>query len=544
LNPLLYFHTIRFLRPIQVFGRLRFRLFKPTPDLSPPPQLREPTSWISPAVRSQRQFGARRFRFLNVEREIRSASDWNNPQWDKLWLYNLHYFDDLTAKDAASRTRWHRSLMQSWITQNPPAEGNGWEPYPISIRVVNWMKWALAGTPLSSDAVHSLALQCRFLSRRLEFHLQGNHLWANAKALVFAGLFFQGYEAAGWLATGLRIVAQQLQEQVLNDGGHFERTPMYHNIVLEDLLDLLNVLQTYPGAIQKLEECSGRWRERAYSMLGWTRTATHPDGQIALVNDSAFDVAAPLTTLTAYAARLGINIEERSEDVVLLADTGYVRVRTGDAWALLDVGAIGPDYLLGHAHADTLSFELSLKDRRVIVDSGTSLYEASPERVRQRSTGAHNTVEIDDCSSSEVWGSFRVARRAYPFGLELLQSNDMILVRCAHDGYERLRGRPVHRREWVFNGPRMTVHDRIEGKYGRAVARFHFHPECALVGADERSGAFSVGATDMFTWRVEQGRCRIVDSTYHPQFGLSVRSKCLEVDLVAAGARTCFEWTT
>ena len=80
--------------------------------------------------------------------------------------------------------------------------------------------------------------------------------------------------------------------------------------------------------------------------------------------------------------------------------------------ALLDVAPVGPDYLPGHAHADTLSFELSLFGQRVLVNSGTSQYEAGPERSRQRGTAAHNTVIVDGHDSSEVWAGFRVARRA------------------------------------------------------------------------------------------------------------------------------------
>ena len=84
-------------------------------------------------------------------------------------------------------------------------------------------------------------MQVRFLRKRLEIHLLGNHLFANAKALVFAGLYFTGNEADEWLGKGLAILEREVPEQVLRDGGHFERSPMHHGIILEDLLDLLNV---------------------------------------------------------------------------------------------------------------------------------------------------------------------------------------------------------------------------------------------------------------------------------------------------------------
>src|SRR5205085_8722772 len=141
------------------------------------------------------------------------------------------------------------SLQQCWIDENPPAVGVGWEPYPTSLRIVNWIKWALAGNRMNDKAIASLAVQVRFLSQNLEQHLLGNHLLANAKALVFAGLFFEGDEAVSWLRTGLRLLAREIPEQVLPDGGHFERSPMYHSAILEDMLDLCNVTQTYPQAL-------------------------------------------------------------------------------------------------------------------------------------------------------------------------------------------------------------------------------------------------------------------------------------------------------
>src|SRR5690606_39267896 len=122
-----------------------------------------------------------------------------------LWLYNLHYFDDLNALDASARMDWHRSLISRWIAHNPPTEGNGWEPYTVSHRVANWIKWDLATARLDEQATESLALQVRWLSQRLEYHLPGSHLLANAKALIFGGLYFEGAEADAWLRLGRRL---------------------------------------------------------------------------------------------------------------------------------------------------------------------------------------------------------------------------------------------------------------------------------------------------------------------------------------------------
>ena len=174
---------------------------------------------------------------MNVSHDLISVSDWNNRQWDKLWLYNFHYFDDLTAVDAEQRIEWHQSIIQRWIDENSIGTGNGWEPYPSSLRIVNWIKWGLAGKKLGYELkdewLNSLTIQVRFLSKNLETHILGNHLFANAKALLFGGLFFDGTEADGWYQKGLEIVERELLEQVLEDGGHFELSTMYHIIFLK-----------------------------------------------------------------------------------------------------------------------------------------------------------------------------------------------------------------------------------------------------------------------------------------------------------------------
>src|SRR5450759_4718040 len=303
------------------------------------------------------------------------------------------------------------------MSENPPGQGNGWEPYPTSLRIVNWVKWSLDGDTHSPEVVHSLAVQARWLRKRLEIHLLGNHLWANAKALVFAGAYFEGVEAASWRDTGLRLLRRELAEQVLPDGGHFERSPMYHAIVLGDVLDLLQLAKRCPGccAVGDVES----WRSAAMRMRRWLRVMTHPDGGIAFFNDSALGIAPDFTALAAYADALGLPPDAVPlAGIEALPDSGYVRLQMGPAVLIADVGEIGPAYLPGHAHADTLSFELSLHGRRVLVNGGTSTYESGDERLRQRGTAAHNTVVVDGQDSSEVWGSFRVARRARPFAVQ------------------------------------------------------------------------------------------------------------------------------
>ncbi len=530
-----YWHTLRYLRPGQFVHRLRFRLTRPSPDLSPAPPLGVcPGRWVRPAERCASMIAPDRFRFLNEEH---SLSDWDDPALPKLWRYNLHYFDDLNAEGAGERHAWHEALMARWIAENPPAAGSGWEPYPTSLRIVNWVKYALAGHALTPAALNSLAAQARWLSRRIEWHLLGNHLFANAKALVFAGCFFSGPEAEDWRRRGLAILDHEYGEQFCSDGGHFERSTMYHALALEDVLDLLNLSRAYGGEFA--EPRAGV----AQAVREWLAAMTHPDGEIGFFNDAAIGIAPNPAALEAYAGRLGLPaLGWVKRPVVDLSDSGYARVEIGPLVALIDKAPLGPDYLPGHGHADTLSFELSLYGQRLLVNSGTSLYGESAERLRQRGTAAHSTVVIDGQNSSEVWSGFRVARRARVRNERIEVQGKGVSVAAEHDGYTRLPGRPVHRREWSFSADRLKVVDTVSGTFASAVAHFHFHPAIRLM-RDVEGFAASLPGGQTVRIRFVGGDPKLIESRWHPEFGLSLAKPELIVHLDRDTLTTTMSWS-
>ncbi len=499
--------------------------------------------WVSPAQRQISLLSPSTFCFLNETHTLDDVG-WDDRGLDKLWRYNLHYFDDLNARDGYLRCDWHVALLKRWVAENYPGFGNGWEPYPTSLRIVNWVKWKLAGNVLPDVCVQSLAMQARWLSKRLEQHLLGNHLFANAKALVFAGVFFAGGEADIYLEQGLSIINRELSEQVLPDGGNFERSTMYHGIFLEDVLDLINIAQVYPGCID-VKVVEG-WRETAGRMLSWMIGMVHPDGQIALFNDAAFYVAPEPAELFVYAERLGLHGAEPVTNVRWQLqhwpESGYIRLNSPGAVALLDVAPVGPDYLPGHAHADTLSFELSLFDQRVVVNGGTSRYGLGPERLRERQTVSHSTVEVAGQSSSEVWGGFRVARRAYPFDFESSQEHELLSVTCSHDGYTRLPNKPIHRREWVMDSSGLLVTDLVVGGEYSAVARYILHPAVQVAEAGENEWLLVLPRGENVHIKVLTGRAKLEPANYAPEFGRVLPTHCLAVSLAEGLARTQLIW--
>lgn len=533
------YRTVRTLKARQIAGRLWMHTRHPKPRLGPAPSLRPRAgSWASPTERIPSLTAPDRARFLNREALIACAGVWNDPVADKLWLYNLHYFDDLIAEGAAHRRTWHETLIGRWIAENPPGYGNGWEPYPVSLRLVNWIKWSLGGAVLEPAWRHSLAVQARWLEQRCEWHLLGNHLWANAKALIFAGLWFDGPEAARWLAKGLRILDRELREQFLADGGHFERSPMYHSILLEDLLDLINIA----GAYNFSNPAVSRWRSTVSTMRSWLKAMCHPDGEISFFNDAAFGIASPTASLDAYAGRLGLaKVPATPQGVVDLAESGYARAAMGEAVLLVDMAPLGPDYLLGHAHADTLSFELSLRGYRLIVNSGTSVYGAGLQRQRERATAAHSTVVVDNSDSSEMWSGFRVGRRASILARDVKEASGALILSAGHDGYRVLPGKPVHFRHWNLFASSLTVRDHVRGGAGRCQAHFHLHPQVRACATGGHSGEILLADDTRLFWR-STSPAEVVPSTWYPQFGIALPSQQIVVQFDDDRAEVEFAW--
>lgn len=469
------------------------------------------------------------FRFLNVSRVFpKGEVDWACSDMPKLWRYNLHYFDYLHDRHRSPRSV--AALVSDWIDKNPIGTEDAWEPYTISLRIVNWVKWYLSAdfTEIPwREWLESLYLQASWLEKHIEYHLLANHYLKNGKALFFAGVYFSGNDSEQWLHKGLKILREEAREQILEDGGHYERSPMYHCIVVEDYLDVLNLLTSNLGLVDLaiIDEL----RMRTVAALDFLNDIVGSDGQIPLFNDSAFGIARDPEALFAYARRIiGYKRPSRPHglDLRSLPATGYYTIRESEDMLIVDCGSIGPDYQPGHAHCDTLSYELYLDGRRVVVDAGVHDYEPSEARSYARSTRAHNTVEVDGKEQSEVWGVFRVARRAKPIKAILKKvDKNRVLFEGAHDGYHRIPGRVTHQRRIEYESNKAwTIIDELQGNGKHQVESFiHLAPDLCL--HREFDGVMDVcdadsGAELAQIVLPDNLQAEIIESSYFPEFGI------------------------
>jgi len=417
-----------------------------------------------------------RFSFLGEERSLGEPPDWNPAGAAQLWQFHLHYFEWAWALVQAPDRMWAREsfarLWRSWRASIEPARGNAWSPYVTSLRV-----WVLCGvfdplvrgTDIELDYLNQIAWHAGYVKSHLELDVGGNHLLKNVKAMIGVGEFLGRPDL---VSTGRRLLEAQLPTQVLADGGHFERSPSYHCQVLGDLIDILGLLTgANAPPVAGLDGAIAAMRRWLGVMIG-------DDGEVALCNDAVPVGERRLIALVPDPPPQG--------PVTVLAASGYVVVRPGEHTQLiLDVGDPCPEDLPAHAHADCLSFELWVGGERWVMDTGTSTYDAGPRRAYERSTAAHNTVEIDGQDQTEVWGVFRAARRARGV-LELVASDDSTVeVVASHDGYRRLTGSPVHRRRWRISSGQVEITDTISGSgTHRVVSRLHvaLAARCSIAG--------------------------------------------------------------
>lgn len=458
----LYWRTVRRLKPSQAVWRARYTLRRRLGLFPRIPLPQEAPAFGEGCLDSLRLFAqcwARhgtpdpgsidtlrqgRITFLNHTVDGSNGLPWRQDALPRLWRYHLHSFEyarrlALENPEAPCPEDGKRALdwIQDWIARNPPGTDVAWDAFPIAARLMNW---ALAAAVFGFDDAsmrRSFQQQTEYLLRSLEYDLLANHLLQNAAGLVVAGNLLGEGEP---LARGMAILEEQTLEQLLPDGGHFERSPMYHCQVLEHLLMAYAAFEARP-------EFLGR---AIITMCDFLDAICHPDGDIPLFGDAALRTTASPKTLTALARELtGSYAREAPAGTYALEASGFYVLGPEDRSARLiaKAGPPGPDYQLGHAHCDALSYEFTVGTQRVIVDSGVHGYADSPWRGYCRSTRAHNTVSVNGREQMECWAVFRVARRYTPVRHAWGEDEAGWILEAGHDGFRPFQ----HNRRFLFH---------------------------------------------------------------------------------------------
>lgn len=379
-----------------------------------------------------------RVELLNHEERMDWRESWHAELSTPLWRFNLHYHEYLLPLAKAFLDEGDKryldkakAIVDSWIDACPRERGGvAWDPYVISMRIVSWLAFraeldgALRVDNAFCERINaSLVEQYVHLSQHLEKDLLANHYLENLKALAILACYFDDRKT---LELVLPMLKAQVDEQVLDDGMHFEQSPMYQKIVLEDLMRAAIVLRDsgfgeHAKAFKLRQMC-----DCLYSMeRGINRTP--------LFNDCGDNVAKSRDALLLCAReRFGVVPEFHG----VLKNSGYCilerQTKAGLVKVIFDAGKPGPAYAMGHVHCDALSFECFVDGEPWIVNCGTYAYQDA-KRLEFKKTQAHSGVMIDGVEQHECWAPFRVAR----YSTCKIEFSDGISAR----GSMKLRGR-------------------------------------------------------------------------------------------------------
>ena len=457
----LLFNTILYLKPVQVYYRLYYFLR----NIFIGKKVKKKTFANFNSIVWENEFNYENsyidndntFVFLNLSHSFSGKIDWNYNRFGKLWTYNLNYFDYLNQENISKETGI--ILIKDYI-KNDNLLLDGKEPYPISLRGINWVKF-LSKNKVNEEFIdNNLYNHYYILLKNIEYHLLGNHLLENAFSLLFGSFYFQDEKLYN---KSKKILITELNEQILEDGSHFELSPMYHQIMLFRVLDCIQLIKLNSW---KNDDLLNLLEESSSKMLSWLENVTFNNGDIPMVNDCAFQIAPSTKDLLNYGISLGINKKN-----IKLSDSGYRMFKNEKYELFMDMGEVGASYQPGHVHSDTFNFVLYANNQPFIVDTGTSTYEKNGRRQLERSTSSHNTMTIGDYEQTQVWDGFRVAKRAKIISLK----ESSFLFSSSHNGYKNIG--VIHNRKFIANKDSINIFDDLnKHEVYEQIAHFHFHP--------------------------------------------------------------------
>jgi uncharacterized heparinase superfamily protein len=333
--------------------------------------------------------------------------------------------------------------------------------------------------------------------------LLANHLLENAFALYIGGLI-TGQEK--FIKKGKKLLATELKEQVLNDGMHYERSPMYHLIILERLLDALNFAKVTKDELESLLQLY------AIRMTGLAMNWQDLE-RIPMMQDSAHDIALTLPVILKYSRIL--LADEYPSKPHKFQDSGYSILNSENFFLFANLGSIAPFYQPAHAHSDELSFELFYLNHPLIVDTGVSTYNKNEIRFKERSSYSHNCVSIKNKNLSDVWSGFRVGKRT---SVKSKSKFNFIAATCKSELIEISRKFEM-RSESLMLEDRVIVNndDFVQGC-------LHIHPDLELQKLD----ACVFKASDiLITISTDKNEAWIEDYTYCRGFNKRIPAKKL-----------------
>ena len=454
----------------------------------------------------------------------RSVFDLEPPSED--WEVNLLGFGwlrHLRAADTAITRANARSLVDDWISNPNRKRPIGRRADVLARRVISLLSQAplvLGDTDgkFYRRYLRGLTREIRFLRYTMLDIPDGVPRLQVLIALCYASLCLANQ--ARHIRTATRKLSDELQRQILPDGGHISRNP---GALIELLIDLLPLRQTFAARNIAPPPALLNAIDRMMPMLRFFR---HGDGTFALFNGMSGTPSDLLATLLAYD-------DTHGTPMVNMPHTGYQRLDAGAMTVIMDTGPPPPANVSHDAHAGCLSFELSSGPSRIVINCGMPGTGRDNWRVFARGTPAHSTLTYHGASSCQfvelsamkrlLQGSPIVSGPANVESFREAVTNGMLLT-ASHDGYLAKFGL-IHQRVLMVSqdGTRLDGEDtlnpapgaRIKGNDSDYALRFHLHPSVKASRLSDARGVMLVLPNrDVWTFEALDDKVELEDSVF------------------------------
>jgi len=445
-----------------------------------------------------------------------------SDEWAEV-LFGFGWLRHLRAAESGITRANARALVDEWISLQSSGDSIAWRPEVTARRIMSWLSQA----PLvlhDADArfyrrfLRSLTRQVRYLRRTAANTRDGLPRLQCIIALTAAALCMAGQERL--LKSTARRLVDELQRQILPDGGHISRNP---GTLIDLLLDLLPLRQAFAARNVVPPPALNNAIDRMMPMLRFFR---HDDGNFALFNGMGPTSGDRLATVLAYD-------DARGTPVANAPYCGYQRLQADGMVVIVDTGRPPPIALSQEAHAGCLSFELSSQQHRIVVNCGLPATNRESWRQLARATAAHSTVTFNDSSSCRFLSSGSLQRLlgipivAGPSEVPVMRDDRgaAIVLRASHDGYGPRYG-VVHQRtiRLARDGGRLDGEDAFLPEQSESLPsnrpdafaiRFHLHPAVkASRLTDGHSVMLMLPNRQVWSFTAYENRVEVEESVY------------------------------
>jgi len=448
---------------------------------------------------------------LGEDRQIVSVNPWSIATSSDHELAALHSFSWLrdlaaAADQDAARNRL-KTLVGDWISQNQQWSPIVWRADVLAKRISIWLEYyeqffAKGGKSFRGLVMRNLSQQLTHLARVLEIEPTGTAKFCALKGLIYGAICLPGGDKR--LCVLLKKLEQEIDFQILEDGGHIGRSPSMHHSTLRILIEIRNIL------VASQNPAPEALRNAIDKMAPALRFYRHQDGGLSQFNGSQENAAEQLDLTL-------IKADARGQPPRRLPYTGYERLLSGRVLLLADTGNPPPVGYDQFSHAGALSFEASIGRERLITNCGSIYPEDSSWRTVQRTTAAHSSLSIDDRNSSELIDAGGIGRRRADVSCDRLDDDQSLAFTASHNGYQSIFS-VIHRREIRVSKESEIIEgiDYIEGnKTHTFTIRFHLHPDVSVSAAQGgQSALMKLAKGGGWKFSVSGGALRIDESIY------------------------------